>query len=155
MLFDDRASGLLVAGLGVVVVGLARSFPMMPGQSIGPSLFPTIVGVLLVLVGVTLALRAPRGGGVGIGLDTAMRRPRMAVNFALVVFSLLAYALLVDRMGFFLTAALLLAVLFRAFSVPPGRALGLAAVLPFAIHYVFYTLLRVPLPWGLLQSIAW
>ena len=23
------------------------------------------------------------------------------------------------------------------------------------IHYVFYKLLRVPLPWGLLQGVAW
>ena len=155
MLLDDRASGVLVAGLGVVVVGLARAFPMVPGQSIGPSLFPTIVGTLLAVVGLTLAIRAPRGGGVGVRLDNAMRRPRMAINFALVVLSLLAYALLVDRLGFFLTAALLLLILFRAFSVPLGRAMGLSVVLPFAIHYAFYTLLRVPLPWGPLQSIAW
>ena len=31
----------------------------------------------------------------------------------------------------------------------------LALVLTLAIHYCFYKLLKVPLPWGVLQSIAW
>jgi putative tricarboxylic transport membrane protein len=31
----------------------------------------------------------------------------------------------------------------------------LAIVVTLLIHYVFYKLLRVPLPWGLLQKVAW
>jgi len=35
------------------------------------------------------------------------------------------------------------------------RALVLAVLLTLLIHFVFYKLLRVPLPWGLLQGVAW
>jgi len=35
------------------------------------------------------------------------------------------------------------------------NALPLALAVALVIHYVFYKLLRVPLPWGLLQGIAW
>ena len=45
MTFSDRLSGLLLIALGLAVAGHARTFPPMPGQDIGPSLFPTIVGV--------------------------------------------------------------------------------------------------------------
>jgi putative tricarboxylic transport membrane protein len=31
----------------------------------------------------------------------------------------------------------------------------LAVVVTLIIHYAFYKLLRVPLPWGLLQGVAW
>jgi putative tricarboxylic transport membrane protein len=31
----------------------------------------------------------------------------------------------------------------------------IALVLTLLIHYAFYKLLRVPLPWGVLQPIAW
>jgi putative tricarboxylic transport membrane protein len=30
-----------------------------------------------------------------------------------------------------------------------------AFLMALAIHYAFYKLLRVPLPWGVLQGIAW
>jgi putative tricarboxylic transport membrane protein len=33
--------------------------------------------------------------------------------------------------------------------------LPLALFLPVLIHLIFYKLLRVPLPWGVLQGIAW
>ncbi len=50
---------------------------------------------------------------------------------------------------------LFLAVLFVAFKVNRRRIVPLAVVVTFSIHYAFYTLLRVPLPWGLLEGIAW
>jgi len=39
--------------------------------------------------------------------------------------------------------------------VPLVRAVPIAIVMTLLIHYAFYKLLKVPLPWGLLQSIAW
>ena len=39
--------------------------------------------------------------------------------------------------------------------VPPWRALPIAVVATLVVHFAFYQLLRVPLPWGLLQGVAW
>jgi putative tricarboxylic transport membrane protein len=50
---------------------------------------------------------------------------------------------------------LILAALFLALRVPPGRALLTAVLVTLVIHFAFYKLLRVPLPWGLLQNYAW
>jgi putative tricarboxylic transport membrane protein len=39
--------------------------------------------------------------------------------------------------------------------VPPGRSIVIAVIAALVIHFVFYKLLRVPLPWGLLTPFAW
>jgi putative tricarboxylic transport membrane protein len=31
----------------------------------------------------------------------------------------------------------------------------LAVIVPIVLHYMFYTGLRVPLPWGVLEGMAW
>jgi len=144
-----------VSLLGAGVVMQVRAFPHTPGQAIGPGLFPGIVGAALVVMGVILAVSGQRLSEPQIAIDEDMRRPRMATNFGIVIFVLLAYALVVNSLGFFITAALLLAVLFLAFGVSLKRTLILAPLAPFIIHYLFYTLLRVPLPWGLLEAMAW
>jgi putative tricarboxylic transport membrane protein len=152
---SDSLSGLLVLLLGLAVIAHASTFPPMPGQAIGPALFPALVGAGLVLVGARL-FWGGRSTGRGWGaIDEDMRRPRMALNFAIVIASLVAYAVLVGRLGFFITAALLLGVLLRAFGVRPRPTLLLAALLPFALHYIFYSLLHVPLPWGVFEGLAW
>lgn len=48
-----------------------------------------------------------------------------------------------------------LAGLMAVLRVPLWRSLWLAVVLTLLIHFVFYKLLRVPLPWGVLQAVAW
>ena len=67
----------------------------------------------------------------------------------------LLYLLAVDRLGFVLTGIVYLAALMLVLRVRPLRAVVLAVVLTLAIHFCFYKLLRVPLPWGVLQPIAW
>ena len=41
---------------GLLVAGYAQTFPPMPGQNIGPSLFPTVIGIGLALAGGVLAV---------------------------------------------------------------------------------------------------
>ena len=38
------------------------------------------------------------------------------------------------------------------FGMPPLPALALAIVFPVVMHLAFYKMLRVPLPWGVLQT---
>ena len=75
--------------------------------------------------------------------------------FAIALGAVVLYALALDRVGFLITATLLLTVLFTAFGVRRSQILPLAAAVALGIHFIFYTLLRVPLPWGLLEGIAW
>jgi putative tricarboxylic transport membrane protein len=79
----------------------------------------------------------------------------MLLNAGLVVAGLVLFIALVGALGFFVTSSALLLVLFLAFGVRPLHAVPIAIVVPVIVHYVFYTVLRVPLPWGVLEGVAW
>jgi putative tricarboxylic transport membrane protein len=45
--------------------------------------------------------------------------------------------------------------MFAVFRVRARWIAPLAVVVPLGIHYAFYKLLHVPLPWGVLEKFAW
>jgi putative tricarboxylic transport membrane protein len=156
MRFSDLTTGLIVMATGVAAAGYARTFPPMPGQDIGPSLFPAIVGVALALVGGALVVSGlRRQGGRWLELDGWARTPRALARVAAVILSSIAYAAVVDLLGFLITGVLLLAVLFAVFGARRTLILPLAIGVTLVIHYSFYTMLGVPLPWGVLEAMAW
>jgi putative tricarboxylic transport membrane protein len=154
MQLSDRLSGLLAAGLGLAVVLFARTFPPMPGQDIGPGLFPTLTGTGLIGFGAWMMV-ADRAGVGWVRFDDWARRLRMVANFAAVIVALIVFAVAVTPLGFFLTSMVFLAGLMTVFGVPPRWTLPLAVGVTIAVHYVFYSWLRVPLPWGVLEGMAW
>ena len=56
---------------------------------------------------------------------------------------------------YFANIPLLLLALFIAYGVRPMTAIIVAIGVTFVIHYAFYKLLRVPLPWGVLTRFAY
>ena len=62
---------------------------------------------------------------------------------------------MVDRLGFVLTAFVYLSALMGVLRVRLVLLLPLAAAATLLIHGAFYRLLKVPLPWGVLQRWAW
>ena len=155
MTFSDRVSGVLTFALGLAVVIRTQGFPPMPGQPIGPAMFPAVIGAVLMMTGSVLFAGSFRRRAASYEIAAWMRRPRMLINFALVIGDLLFYALVVTHLGFLITAVIFVSVLMVAFGVRRTRILPLAAAMTLIIHYAFYTLLRVPLPWGVLEGIAW
>lgn len=155
MKLSDTLSGVLTAIFGLAVLLYARTFPPMPGQPIGPALFPSVIGIGLIVFGGALALAARGVRGPALVVDAWVRGAHTVLAFALVVVDVVLYALVVDVLGFFITAFLFLTVLFLTFGVPRRYIAPVAAVVTLGIHYGFYTVLRVPLPWGLLEGIAW
>ena len=96
----------------------ARTFPALPGQSIGPGVFPMLLGAGLALCGASLLWSGRKGDGTAwVELEDWVRRPRRALNALLVVGALIFYAQVVETVGFFLTALVFLVVLFLAFGV--------------------------------------
>ena len=156
MRLNDTLSGLLLFLFGTAVVVYARTFPAASGHGIGPGFFPILTGVGLALGGVVLMGSGRKQRDVPwFEVEDWMRRPRMALNGALVIGGLIFYALVVDIVGFFLTGFVFLAGLFLAFGVRRRWIAPIAAVVTFGLHVAFYTFLRVPLPWGWLEGIAW
>lgn len=157
MELSDRLSGLLAIALGLAVILYARTFPPMPGQDIGPALFPTLIGSGLLLFGGSIAFAALRRREPGplLQFDPWTRRPRMVANAALVVGAMAAFIVLVTPLGFFITSTVFLSVITIALGGSRVWSVPAAVLVTVLIHYAFYSLLRVPLPWGILQGVAW
>ena len=161
MKLDDAVWGVLLALLGGVLLGYVQRFPTIPGQHVGAGLFPGIVGAGLAACGLVLLVRALRARAAAatrapwLRLPAWTGSPRHAAAFGVLVAVNGLYLLAVDRLGFVLTGFVYLAATMSALGVRPSRALPLAVALTLAIHFCFYKLLRVPLPWGLLQPLAW
>jgi putative tricarboxylic transport membrane protein len=158
---NDAVWGALFALLGAAILWHVQGFPRIPGQNVGPGLFPGVLAAAMLVCGAILlvsGLKARRAGGVASRWAVApqwLRSRRHVLAFAVLVACNVFYLLVVERLGFLLTAFVYLAALMWVLRVRPVVAVPVAFIMALAIHYAFYKLLRVPLPWGVLQGIAW
>jgi putative tricarboxylic transport membrane protein len=84
-----------------------------------------------------------------------LKNKASVLRFSLIPGSLVFYFATADFLGFLIAASMLLIVLFLAFGVRWPIAVMVAFVGTFVIHFAFYSVLMVPLPWGVLETIAW
>jgi putative tricarboxylic transport membrane protein len=160
MRVDDSIVGVVLIVFAAAVIAHAQSFPTLGGMDVGPALFPTVIGGGMILCGAAMiaqsALARRRGAGAPwvVRADWA-RRWRPWANAALVLIAVVAFALLLDPLGYHLAALGALVVLLLWLRVRPVTAVPVAIVTTAATHELFYGWLRVPLPWGLLEPVAW
>lgn len=157
MKLNDAIFGLVLALLGAVVLFTVQSFPKIPGQQVGPALFPGLIAAGLCVGGVVLMVRGwrSRAAAPWVRFEDWVQSPRHVLGLAVLVASVVFYMLVADKLGFLLTATLILTAMFYVLRVPLGRSVLIAIIASLLIHFAFYKLLRVPLPWGLLVNHAW
>jgi len=159
----DLGVGVALAALALAVFWAAQAFPTVPGQNLGSGFLPKLIAVGLFACAIGLIVRSFRmpadsGGpapphGSPAQLDTpaaAAPTEHYASAFVLVA-AIVAYILLSDRLGFLIVAPACLLAAFLAFGVRWLPAIVWAIAATAAVHVAFYKLLRVPLPWGLIQ----
>ena len=157
MKFRDAVWGVLLLALAGALLLHVQSFPPMPGQRIGPAVVPGTLAVGLGVCGaimLVLDLRAARGAPWLEWPEWFAARPQVVALLVLIAVNVF-YLAAVDRLGFILTGIVYLVALMLALRVRPVRAVVIAIACTLAIHYAFYKLLKVPLPWGVLQGVAW
>lgn len=155
MKINDAIFGAIFAVLGAVVLVHVQSFPTIPGQQYGPGLFPGTIAAGFVVCGVMLivnGLRQREGGWIRFG--PWLRSPDQRRAMLVVIAGVAVYIAFADKVGFLLLAPLLLCAWLRSFRVRWRTAVVAALVTTLVIWYVFYKLLRVPLPWGVLTPWA-
>jgi len=157
MKFNDAVFGLILLALGALVLAVIRSYPGIPGQQVGPALFPGLVAVGLCVGGAMLLVKGwrERQSVAWVRLGDWAASPRHVLAAALVIGAVLFYMFASERLGFLPTSAISLLALMLSMRVPPARAVLIALITTLVIHTMFYKLLRVPLPWGVLTPIAW
>jgi putative tricarboxylic transport membrane protein len=152
----------MVALGGLAAYGGSR-LPPVPGQQIGPNVFPMVVGIGLVLCGGMIALRIGRSFEDEAEADLAKITSteeavasqttsswKTGIKVLLPPAMLLFYVYAVDKLGFLPTAAAIVLTIATALGARLMLAVPLALGAPLFVNLVFSKLLRVPLPSGLL-----
>jgi putative tricarboxylic transport membrane protein len=139
---SDRLTGLVLLALAVAYGVTAGGYQAMIGDPLGPAIFPIVLAVPLGLLSVYLILRPDPGA------DWPRGRTLLKQAIALVAF--VAYAYLLEPLGFVvstLLAVVALGWLLGARLRDAGLAgLGISVVL----FVLFNNLLHLPLPAGVL-----
>ncbi|MDQ2080684.1 tripartite tricarboxylate transporter TctB family protein [Xanthobacteraceae bacterium Astr-EGSB] len=151
---NDAICGLVLLVLAAVMAALTIPFPEFPGQNYGPDLLPRILSVALAICGALLIKRGWQARGQG---DPWFTRPAWlgvpikVMRLLLVIAALLFYIFAGDPLGFLPVSFIIIAVLAIAFGGRPFWALVAALVATLAINYFFGSIMRVPLPRGILD----
>jgi putative tricarboxylic transport membrane protein len=149
----DLRLGMALALLAAAVLWSAQAFPAVPGQKLGAGFLPMLVGAGLLFCGLGLVLRSWRGTAYTGEVVAEVSSWRDIGRALLIVAVVLAYIGLADWLGFLLVAPPCLLVVFRVLRAGWAPALGWALGGTLLVHLVFYKLLRVPLPWGVLRPL--
>ncbi|WP_396433025.1 tripartite tricarboxylate transporter TctB family protein [Limnohabitans sp.] len=157
MKINDAFWGALFMALGAAVLWAVRDYPNIPGQPVGPALFPGLIAMGLCLAGAILLWQGwrKRTEAPWLVWEAWVHSPRHRNALAVLLGSVVFYIAVSERLGFFLTAACMMLALFRALQLPWRKSVFWAVLATLAVHFAFYKLLRVNLPWGVLTPIAW
>ena len=126
----------------------------MPGQKFGPAWFPGLIAIGLAVCGVMLVFSGWRSGAHWLQFPEWVQRPRSRAAVLAALGALVFYILAADTLGFHLTAIAIVALWVRILGASWRLTILVVALAPNVIHLAFYKLLRVPLPWGLLERWA-
>lgn len=147
-----------LALLGVVVIidatriGAATS----SNDPVGPKALPFIIGAALILISVLYALDVARGG-VGEaegGEDVELGAPADWRTVGILAGSLVVNALLIERLGWVISGALLFAMCAYALGNRHHvRGIAIGVAMSLTTFYAFAIGLGVSLPAGILQGI--
>jgi putative tricarboxylic transport membrane protein len=160
---SDRVSGFLLTALGAVTYYGGSLLPPVPGQQVGPSAFPMVIGAALVICGILITL------GVGKSFEEAEKivvsidgsaqaaAPEQTLPWTQKLqvlvppLCVLLYALVSEKVGFWLTIAIIVSFMAWSMKAKWQHIVWLVLLAPPFMHLIFYKLLRVPLPRGWLM----
>ena len=157
MKIHDALFGFFFLALGALVLFAIRGFPNIPGQPVGPALFPGLIAVGLCITGALMVIKGLRSRepSAWFAWEDWVHSPLHIVALCVLLASVVFYIAAANHFGFLPTGFLILVALFKALKVQWRRALLVAGIATLVVHFAFYKLLRVPLPWGILTPWAW
>ncbi|SCY87882.1 tripartite tricarboxylate transporter TctB family protein [Paracoccus tibetensis] len=147
----DAVTGMVLMLAGIAMFVGAQGFSPAAGLQFGAGFFPKIVSCGMAFSGMLILLGALRQSQP----DRLTMDWRGLGRIGLLVALIAGYALALDPLGYHLsTIALLFTVaLFFGASWWASSILAVSATL--ILHFVFYSVMRVSLPWGVLLPYSW
>lgn len=159
MRLPDPVTGFFLVALGAAAAYGGSRLSPVPGQQVGPNVFPMVVGLGLCLCGALIACGIGRRfeeeaeadlATIGGAKDAPKERgPLYGLRVLIPPGVLLFYFVFVERIGFIATASIIAFIASLALGARLRLAIPLAIIASMGVHLVFSKLLRVPLPAGL------
>ena len=136
----DFLAGLIFVAFGLAAIVFSKDYPLGTAARMGPGYFPRILGILLIVLGGALALRALRGHRTP--LPGWKWRPVLVVLLSVIVFGLF-----VTRIGLVLaTIGLIVAASAASHEFRPKEALVSGVLLAGLAVGVFVLGLKLVIP---------
>lgn len=129
----------------------SRGFPEVSGGVPGPALFPTLLALILGVIGITLSIKAWRELRAGDSDDStddpAPKTPW--IRFGVMLLLIIGYLLFMPVLGFISSTILFLVASLYCFGYRGGvHAWAFAFAAAFILYGVFAKIMNVPLPVG-------
>lgn len=156
MKFNDLVVGLFFCVLGVGLVSYAATLTPPRHLQYGPGFFPGLIGGGLILVGGAMALlgmRTYRAVPLWVRPDWSYSLGGW-MRFTSILAAIAFYIVAVKVLGFIITTTIVMTFLLAVRQVPVRRGLPVGLAASVVLTIIFASVLRVPLPWGPLESIS-
>jgi putative tricarboxylic transport membrane protein len=139
---SDRLTGLALLVLAVAYGVAAGGYQAMIGDPLGPAVFPIALAIPLGLLSLYLIVRPDP--------EPDWARGRALLKQALSLVAFVAYAYLLEPLGFLVSTFLAVVVLGRLLGARLWQAGAAGVAIAVVLFVVFDTLLSLPLPAGVL-----
>ena len=84
----DFWAGMMFAGIGVLFIGLSQQYEIGAAARMGPGYFPTLLGIILALLGVLIAAQSAGSGNAETSVESFGWREIFLVLGAVALFSI-------------------------------------------------------------------
>ena len=139
----DRLSAIALVVFALLLIWESRQLPLGTFRQPGPAFIPVLLALLLLILAIILAFTSGRAPSLS-SISWTEWRQALAI-LAASLFSVFA----IERLGYRLTVLLMLGFLVKLVEQRGWVvSLSFAFTLSFGSFFLFYTLLRVPLPQG-------
>ena len=148
MRFNDALIGIGMIIFGFVIVIHVQSFPRL-GNMPGPSLFPTVLGILLMIIGAVLISRGIKSRAPLVTLLPGFNM-RGICDILAVALGVIFYIYASETLGFLLTSFCIMFVMMLIMKGKPLPSVLVSAGAALCAYLIFNKMLSVPLPRGFL-----
>ena len=120
MKVNDALWGLVLLVLGGAVLLAIQGYPKIPGQPVGPALFPGLIAVGLCACGALLMVKGwrARRNGPWLQWEDWVHSPRHVLALAVLLGSVVLYIVAGTALGFLPTAFVILVAMMAVLVIP-------------------------------------
>lgn len=149
MRIHDSLIGLFFIVLGIAVIWQAYSFPVMPGQAIGPGTFPLVFGIVFVVGGLIVGRTGlATAGSQIVAFNEGWRHRNRALAAAIAILGTFVLGVFFEEIGFVIGGAVLIVALYVVQGHRSPLWLAVSLIFIALVYYSMAKLLLVPLPLG-------